>query len=319
MTRATNTVVEVTPHLDLVTGPAAAEILRAAERAHRPGEFARVLALLNQHADVAWRPFGGDSSRVPHSALGAANDPAHLLGEPVMNSFDALFELKMLLANLEGDPPPVPGSPREAANRFYAVPAAGLAVWDARKGADRRHHDELAQLTQVVIRDGSRKSTPTFVFRDEGVGQHPLDFWGTILSLQQGNKINIPYTAGQYGHGAGMLLGFTEGGQIMISRRHPKLRSEGQDDYAGLVLIRKRMPEDTGNINPVYECAVSRRTKNPFAFDHTALANPQWHGLQRTCIDYELSKAAFQFVYDSLDHFLPHPPLPYELRDERSG
>jgi hypothetical protein len=319
MARATTIVVEVTPELDLITGPAAADILRTAERAHQPGEFGRVLAILNQHADVVWRPFGGDSSRVPHSALGAANDPAHLLAEPVMNSFDALFELQMLVAELSGDPPSVPASPRDAAHQFYGVPAAGLAVWDARKGVARRRHDEIAQLTQAVIKDGSRKSTPTFVFRDEGIGQHPSDFWRTILSLQLGNKIDIPYTAGQYGHGAGMLLGFTEGGQIMISRRHPKLRAEGQDDYAGLVLIRKRMPDETGYVYPVYECAVSRRTGNPFAFDHAALANPQWHGLQRTCIDYELPKPSFQFIYESLDHFLPHPPMPYELRDERNA
>ncbi len=311
--------VAVSDSLDLLTGSAGARVLRAAERAHLPGQFQSVLEMLTTHADVEWLPFGGDSSRVPHSALGAAADPDHLLAEPVMNSFDALFELKMLLAELTGAPPPVPTSPRAAAHAFFDVPPGGLAAWDARKGDARKLHDEIAQLTAILIRNGSRASLPTFVFRDAGIGQHPFDFWKTILSLQLGNKVDIPYTAGQYGHGAGMLLGFSTGGQIMISRRHPKLLADGQDDYAGLVLIRKRMPSQTGNVNPMYQCAVSRRTGNPFAFDPSALANPQWHGLQRTCIDYELPKHSFQFVYDSLDHFLPNPPLPYELRDERSA
>lgn len=309
--------VAISEQLDLITGAVAERILRLAERAHIQKEFAQVLELLGDAADLAWKPFGGDGARVPHSALGAASDPAHLLAEPVMNSFDALFELAMTLAVLRGNPPVTPRSPREAAHLFYNVPISGLAAWDTRKGEARELHDQIAQLTQVVLKNGSVAATPTLVFSDQGIGQHPLDFWRTILSLQLGNKQDIPYTAGQYGHGAGMLLGFSNGGQIMISRRHPKLRADGQDDYAGLVLVRKRMPSEAGTVNPIYECAVSKRTGQPFAFAPSALANPQWHGLLRICLDYELPKSSFQFIYESLDHFLPHPPLPYELRDER--
>jgi len=312
-------VVAVTEQLDLITGPVAKSILRQAERTRLPSDFARVLRVLSENADITWKPFGGDNARVPHSALGAASDPAHLLAEPVMNSFDALFELMMKLTELSGNPPSIPASPREAAHLFYAVPPQGLATWDARKGAAKRLHDKLAQLTKLILRRGSEAATPTITFWDEGLGQHPSDFWQTILSLQLGNKQDVPYTAGQYGHGAGMLLGFCNGGQVMISRRHPKLRGDGQDDYAGLVLVRKRMPSEARTVNPVYECAVSKRTGQPFAFAPTALSNPQWHGLQRICIDYELPKSSFQFIYDSLDYYLPQPPLPYELRDERNS
>lgn len=311
--------VAVSDTLDLLGGTAGAQVLRAAERAHLPGEFDALIELVATHADVDWRPFGSDSMRVPHSALGAAADPAHLLAEPVMNSFDALFELEMRLAERAGAPPAVPPSPRAAAHTFFEVPRSGLAAWDARRGAAKKLHDDLARRTAMVIKHGSRLSLPTFVFRDEGIGQHPTDFWQTILSLQLGNKVDIPYTAGLYGHGAGMLLSFSTGGQIMISRRHPKLLVEGQDDYAGFVLVRTRRPSEAETIHPTYECAVSRRTGNPFAFNPSALANPQWHGLQRTCIDFELPKHSFQFIYESLDHLLPHPPLPYELRDERSS
>src|SRR5205085_12378394 len=101
--------------------------------------------------------------------------------------------------------------------------------------------------------------------RDRGIGQHPADFWRTILSLQLANKADVPYMAGQYGHGSGMLLAFTNGGQVMISRRHPDLLADDQDDYAGVVAIRKRMPSETGRTNPHYECLVSARTGQPFA------------------------------------------------------
>ncbi len=103
----------------------------------------------------------------------------------------------------------------------------------------------------------------------------------------------------------------------MISRRHPQLLEPGQDDYAGLVLVKKEKPSEAGRVQPHYACLVSRATNTPFAFSPKALSNPSWHGLQRTCIDYELPNFSFQAVYDAMDHFLPNPPLPYELLDER--
>jgi hypothetical protein len=307
------------PSLDLITGAKAQSLLRAAQAARLPGDFADLVDQIGAELAIEWKPFGGGGGRVPHSALGAAEDPALLLAEPVMNSFDAHFEQAMRIAALGGDPPPQPSSPREAAHIFFGVPAEGLAAWDARRGEARKTHDQLARMTQVVLRNGTEKATPTIAFIDEAIGQHPCEFWSTVLSLQLGNKAEIPYTAGQYGHGAGMLLGFSSGGQVMISRRCPKLLDEDQDDLVGLVLIRKRMPSETGKPNPHYECLVSKRTGEPVAFDPSALANPQWHGLQRICIDYELASGSFQFIYDTFDHFLPHPPMPYELRDERAA
>lgn len=309
------------PHLDLITGTAATAILRKAEKARLPSDFTDLVALIEAETEIDWKPFGSggeDGGRIPHSALGAAADPSLLLAEPVMNSFDALFELKMLLGALGGIPPQEPTSPREAAHLLYGVPAGGLAIWDARKGDARKLHDQIAALTQVILRPGSQKKSPTIAFIDQGVGQHPTDFWQTILSLQLGNKADISYTSGQYGHGAGMLLTFSEGGQVMVSRRHPKLLEDGHDDHVGVALVRKRMPSQIKRANPRYEVLVSKRTAQPLAFAPTALTNPQWYGLQRICIDYELPKSSFQFIYESFDQFLPHPPLPYELRDERN-
>jgi hypothetical protein len=307
----------------LLTGQVAKRIMRLAEKAHTPGEFKELMDLISGEAEVEWRPFGWDGSndggRVPHSALGAAPDPMHLMVEPVMNSFDALFELEMGLRELGSAPLIDPRSPREAAHVLFGVHSDGMAAWDVRKGDERKHYEDLARLTLVKLLAGSRAATPTVMFRDQGIGQHPTDFWRTILSLQLGNKADVPYTAGQYGHGAGMLLAFTVGGQVMISRRHPKLLKDGQDDYAGLVLVRKQKPSEVGRVQPHYACLVSKATSKPFAFSPQALTDPSWHGLQRTCIDYELPQHSFQALYDAFDHFLSNPPLPYELLDERNA
>lgn len=309
--------------LDSVTGPAAERIMRLAETVRTPAGFELLVELFADEAEIDWKPFGWDrrtdaGGRDPHSALGAAADPALLMAEPVMNSFDALFELERELRRLEGDDT-LPRSPREAAHLFYGVHPDGLAAWDVRRGDARRRYERLAQMTEVVLLPGTAVGTPTIAFRDCAIGQHPADFWRTILSLQLANKLDVPYMAGQYGHGAGMLLAFSNGGQVMISRRHPRLLAPGQDDYAGVVAVRKRMPSETGRANPHYECLVSARTCQPFAFEPATMSDPSWHGLQRTCVDYELTNAAFQAIYDNFDDVLPQPPLPYELRDERGA
>jgi hypothetical protein len=297
--------------------------MHLAEKAHTPDVFKELVGLISQHAPTEWRPFGWNGldesgGRVPASAIGAAPDPALLLAEPVMNSFDALFELEMGLRALGSSPLSEPRSPREAAHVLFGVHRDGMAAWDVRRGEPRKRYEELARLTVFRILRGSRANTPTLMFRDDGLGQHPSDFWRTILSLQLGNKANVPYTAGQYGHGAGMLLGFTTGGQVMISRRHPKLLADDLEDFAGLVLVRKRKPSEAHRTQPHYECLVAQETSVPFAFSPKTLSNPSWHGLQRTCIDYELPQFAFQAIYDAMDHVLPCPPLPYELIDERN-
>lgn len=317
-------VVTTSDELDLISGEAGTRIMRLAEDAHTPEEFAALVELIESVAETSWKPFGwderGESGRDPHSALGVASDPALLMAEPVMNSFDALFELELeLRANSESALTRTPTSPREAAHLLFGVHPHGLAAWDTRRGEARKDKEAIAQLTQVLLLRGTQTRTPTIVFRDQGIGQHPADFWRTILSLQLANKVNLPFTAGQFGHGAGMLLAFTTGGQVMVSRRHPLLRAQGQEDHAGLVLVRKRMPSETGRKNPHYECLVSERTGRPFALLPLTMTDPNWFGLQRTCIDYELPNAAFQAVYDAFDYVLPHPPLPYTLRDERSA
>ncbi len=316
-------VVQAAQEVPLLTGSTATKIARLAEIAHTHGEFMELVSLLSEAAPTRWRPFGWDGSddedgRVPHSALGAAPDPFHLLAEPVMNSFDALFELEMRLRQLGSSPPAIPQSPREAAHLLFGVDKDGMAAWDVSHGEAKKLYDKLAGLTLVKLLGGSRAATPTVLFRDRGIGQHPADFWRSILSLQLGNKQNIPYTAGQYGHGAGLLLNFTNGGQVMISRRHPSLLGSGQLDYAGIVPIRKRKPSEADTVQPHYEYLVSADTSLPFAVSPQALSEPAWHGLQRTCIDYELGSSSFQAIYEAMDHFLPNPPLPYELLDERN-
>lgn len=304
--------------IKVLTGKEAHNVLRLAEDAYLPGHFDNVVAQVEQIIGVPlrWKAIGG-GGRVAHSALGSAAEATHLLSEPVINFFDAALEMYHALAVKAGDTYE-PQSMAEAATRWLGVPEGGLPAWDTTAGDAKRVSDELARKSQILIRHGSKKETPTIVFLDNWIGQHPSRHEDTILSLQLGLKADTPFLAGQYGHGAAFTFAFTRGGQILISRRHPDLLDHGQDDLVGLSLVKLKMPSETGGSNPTYWYAVDPETEKPVAFSPQSLSNPSWHGLRRLCIDYELLKSSERDIYNALDHNINNPAMPYAIRDERT-
>lgn len=301
----------------VLEGPEARNLLRLAETAHLPDHFREIEAQAEQRLDakLKWKPVGGEG-RVAHSALGSAAESTHLLSEPVVNFFDAALEMAYLRAVKSGDGYQ-PTSVYEAAERWFGIPPGGLPAWDVRKGQPLAAFQELARKSQLLVQAGSRPNTPTVVFLDHWLGQHPIDHEGTILSLQKGLKADIPFLAGQYGHGAGFTFAFSDGGQVLVSRRDPALLSEGYDDLVGLSLVVRKMPSETGSANVTYWYAVDPNTDTPLAFRPSALGDPRWHGLRRICVDYEMQKTAERDIYSALDHNITTPALPYMFRDER--
>jgi hypothetical protein len=303
--------------LTVLEGPEARNLLRLAETAHLPGHLREVEAQAERllGAQLKWKPVGGEG-RVAHSALGSAAESTHLLSEPVVNFFDAGLEMAYLLALKDGDDYR-PQSIYEAAERWYEIPPGGLPAWDTRSGDALTAFRDLARKSQLLVYPGSRTNTPTVVFLDHWLGQHPADHEDTILSLQKGLKADIPFLAGQYGHGAGFTFAFSHGGQILISRRHPELCRQEHDDLVGLSLVVRKMPSETGTANVTYWYAVAPDTHVPLAFRPSALGDPRWHGLRRTCIDYEMYRSTDRDIYFALDHNITTPALPYMFRDER--
>lgn len=303
--------------MTVLEGSDARNLLRLAETAHLPGHFREIEAQAEHllGTKLKWMPVGGEG-RVAHSALGSAGESTHLLSEPVVNFFDAALEMAYLRAAKAGDDYR-PSSVYEAAERWFAIPPGGLPAWDVRKGQPLAAFQELARGSQLLLQPGSRQNTPTVVFLDHWLGQHPADHEDTILSLQKGLKADTPFLAGQYGHGAGFTFAFSDGGQVLVSRRHPELLPEGYDDLVGLSLVIRRMPSETGTANVTYWYAVDPDTEMPLAFRASALGDPRWHGLRRTCIDYEMQRSAERDIYSALDHNITTPALPYMFRDER--
>jgi len=302
----------------ILEGSEARNLVRLAEAAHLPEHLHEIQAQAERllGAQLKWKPVGGEG-RVAHSALGSAAESTHLLSEPVVNFFDAGLEMAYLLARKAGDDYQ-PQSIYEAAERWFEIPPGGLPAWDTRSGDALAAFRELARKSQLLVYPGSRQNTPTVVFLDYWLGQHPAHHEGTILSIQKGLKADTPFLAGQYGHGAGFTFAFSHGGQILISRRHPDLCPDGHDDLVGLSLVVRKMPSETRTANVTYWYAVDPDTDAPLAFRPSALGDPRWHGLRRTCIDYEMHKSTDRDIYAALDHNITTPALPYMFRDERT-
>jgi hypothetical protein len=311
--------------LCVIRGKKGRELLRAAEQAVTPQAREELQVRLEDLVgELTWKPFGG-TGRVAHSAIGATGDALHLAGEPVVNQGDGLIEMMRELAHLGGDTWE-PATPREAAARYFGLPADGMAEWDTRKGDERKRLMEVALLSKLLVYPGTQNDETTLVYLDQGAGQHPADFEDTVLSLQRGLKAEIPYLAGQFGHGAGLTLNFSNGGQIIIGRRHPDLLTDEQEDLIGLTVVQKKRASEVHSSLPAYLYAVEKETGKPLAFEASALGDPRWHGLRRICIDYEVGPVAKKVgdrasggLYDHLNNLLPCPVLPFALRDERVG
>lgn len=313
-----------TSGLRVIRGKQGRELLRAAEQAVTAEAREEVQDRLEDLVgELTWKPFGG-TGRVAHSAIGTTGDALHLAGEPIVNQGDGLIEMMRELAHLNGDTWE-PVSPRDAAARYFELPLEGMADWDTRKGDSRKRLMEVALLSKLLVHPGSRNDEATLVYLDQGAGQHPAAFEDTVLSLQRGLKADIPYLAGQFGHGAGLTLNFSNGGQIIIGRRHPELLADDQEDLVGLTVVQKKRASEVHSSLPAYLYAVEKETGKPLAFEASALSDPRWHGLRRICIDYEIGPVAKKVgdrasggLYDHLNNLLPCPILPFALRDERA-
>lgn len=137
-----------------------------------------LLGEIGKELAVSWRPVGGIPNNV--HTVEVSSDPALALMERPINGIDALLDLR---ARERGE---TASTPHVAAQRWFGVPAEGLTGMD---DADRR---KLADLLRVTMVESGIALKPTVAIQDQGTGQHPDDFPGTLLSLLASNKKDQP-------------------------------------------------------------------------------------------------------------------------------
>lgn len=187
-------------------------------------------AILRMHetnvGPLKFRPVGDRPNNRGTITIGTS--PILAIVERVTNMADGMIE--MMVAR---NPGRAITSPREAAEAFFGVPKPGLVEMVE---TERR---ELAEAMVVKFRDSNDRGRPTIVVRDKGIGETPARFPKTLLSLNENNKVDKPYTHGTYGQGGAITFGFSKAA-IVISRRQPDLLDGGEDQVGWAIVVKQR-------------------------------------------------------------------------------
>jgi hypothetical protein len=174
---------------------------------------------------IKWEPIGGRNNN--SGTIEASGDPGRAAVERVTNAVDAILEAEH--ASHGGRPDC--RSPREAATAWLNVPENGLS------DLTTRQRQQLANRIVVKLQPGTDRDARTLEVRDHGIGLKPDQMPGTILSLNEGNKLQKLYLAGRYGQG---------GSATFASCRYTVIASRfNNDPHVGFTVVKfEDLPAD---------------------------------------------------------------------------
>ncbi len=154
-------------------------------------------------------------------AIEVASDAGRSMIERVTNILDALLELE----HEKHEGTPSCRSPREAGSAWLGVPEKeGLSA------LSNKQRQDLAARAVVRLEPGEGTQSRLLTVIDEGIGIEPDRLEGTILSLNESNKIQKHYLAGTYGQGGSSTFAFCKYA-VIVSRRHGS-------DQVGFTLVK---------------------------------------------------------------------------------
>lgn len=164
------------------------ELFAALRTAATPAEVEAALIAWNPPA-TAWIPVGNRENN--RGTIEAAADPGRSLVERLTNGIDAVLEQE----HAQHGGLPDCRSPKDAAMAWLNVPPGGLS--ELSQGERQR----LAKRVSVSLLEGAGRNKRVVEVVDRGTGLAPEQMAGTILSLNEGNKLTKHYLAGLYGQG----------------------------------------------------------------------------------------------------------------------
>lgn len=183
------------------------ELLKCLLDAYQINEYSKILESIGDIYDIElnkkfgpfnleWHPFGNKISNV--SSIGLGTKAARSLTERLTNRHDAILEARAI--DISGT---LPTSPRKAAEKWFGRPISGpdtgLFTWDYSTG-------QYDKYVNVVLLESGVENAPTIDVIDKGIGLKAEEFSTTILSLQEGNKIQKNYLIGAFGQGGASTL-----------------------------------------------------------------------------------------------------------------
>ena len=264
-----------------------------------------------------WYPVGGERGNAGRIKLAGA--PENPIAERTVNSMEGLIELERQKELLEDPSAAAPTSPRDAVKRYFKLPPLDeLPNWPTEIEGMRanKYAREIARQIRVRLLRSTRPTQYTVAIEDEGIGQAPLAMHETLLSLGSSDKGDKPYLIGVFGQGGSSAYQASTYSSV-VSRRAPQLRSATEDGDVGWTIVKHVFPKGRRDDYFAY-LAAHPDGRVPMIAGSAADAMGFLQGTRISHIDYDFGKTEpARTLYQSLNHLIFNPVLPYELITRR--
>ena len=261
-----------------------------------------------------WIPVGMDRGNGGRIKL--AGEPMNPLAERLVNGMESLIELARIRELLRNSGAVMPASPRDAVLRYFGFPKLdSIERLDEDERKDKRALVDKVRKELSITLDHDKKSKEFAVtIRDHGMGQVPAMTHKTLLSLGRTDKADKPYLIGVFGQGGSSAFSISKY-SIIVTRRAPNIRGLGDDPGVGWSIIREIHPK--GRRDPYY--AYLAATEDGAVPRAEAAEGDKANFIQGAHFchigyDFGASDSAIaRSMYQSLNHVLFNPVMPYEL------
>jgi hypothetical protein len=160
------------------------------------------------------------------------------------------------------------------------------------------------------------KSSKEFAvsIRDHGMGQEPAMMHRTLLSLGRTDKADKPYLIGVFGQGGSSAFSISRY-SVIVTRRAPDIQGKDGDRGAGWSIVREIQPK--GRRDPYFAYLAAAEDGTVPRVDAADADKAEFaHGAHFCHIGYDFGasdSAIARSMYQSLNHVLFNPVMPYEL------
>jgi hypothetical protein len=267
-----------------------------------------------QPGKLHWVPVGGDRGNGGRIKL--AGEPMNPLAERLVNGMESLIELARLRELLKNSTAPMPTSPRDAVLRYFGFPKLDSIerLDDDERKQKRALVDKVRKNLSITL-DFEKKSKQFAVtIRDHAMGQTPGNMHKTLLSLGRTDKADKPYLIGVFGQGGSSAFSIAKY-SIVVSRRADDIRKPGDSAGAGWTIVREIQPK--GRRDPYFAYLAATEDGGASHVDAAQADKASFKQGAHFChiaYDFGSSDSAIaRSMYQSLNHVLFNPVMPYEL------
>jgi hypothetical protein len=267
-----------------------------------------------QPGKLHWVPVGRDRGNGGRIKL--AGEPMNPLAERLVNGMESLIELARLRELQTNSTAAMPTSPRDAVLRYFGFPKLdSIERMDEEERKEKRALVDKVRKNLSITLSFERKSKEFAVtVRDHGMGQTPANINRTLLSLGRTDKADKPYLIGVFGQGGSSAFSIAKY-SIVISRRAADIRKQGDHAGAGWTIVREIQPK--GRRDPYFAyLAATEHGGVPFVdpMQTDKAGFVQGAHFSHIAYDFGASDSAIaRSMYQSLNHVLFNPVMPYEL------